>query len=49
MGDYTKAFYLYERAVDIGQRSLSINHPCRQLWEYNLNEVTKKTASHDND
>ena len=49
MGDYSKAVLFYERAVDIGQRSLTANHPCLQLWKNNLNEVTKKTASHDND
>jgi hypothetical protein len=42
IGDYSKALLFCERAVDIGQRSLSANHPRVQLWKEKLESVKKK-------
>jgi hypothetical protein len=40
--EYSKALPFYERAVDIGQRSLPSNHPELQRWKNNLDRVKDK-------
>jgi hypothetical protein len=42
MGDYSKAGSFYERALDIGQKSLPSNHLTVKQRENNLDRVKKK-------
>jgi hypothetical protein len=39
MGQYSKARSFYQRAIDIGQHSLPINHPDLQRYKDNLELV----------
>jgi tetratricopeptide (TPR) repeat protein len=42
MDNYRKLFSFYERAVDIGQRSLFRHDPCLWLWNNSRKRVNKK-------
>jgi hypothetical protein len=46
MDDYSKALSFYERAVDIRQRLLPVNHPDLLRYKKNL-EVAKKEFVND--
>jgi len=42
VGNYSKAYSLYERAVEIGQQSLPSHHPHLQRYRENLDRLKKK-------
>lgn len=42
IGEYSKAFKFFERAISIGQSTLPSNHPNLHGWMKNLDRVRKK-------
>jgi hypothetical protein len=42
MGEYSKALFFCERAVEIGHYSLPQNHPDLQLYWKNIAEIPKE-------
>jgi tetratricopeptide (TPR) repeat protein len=42
MDEYSKAHSFYEHSVNIGQQSLSSDHPDLQTYRRNLDEIKKK-------
>jgi hypothetical protein len=42
IGEYTKAISLYERTINIAQRSLPENHPNLQAIRKSIERVKKK-------
>jgi hypothetical protein len=43
MREYSKARLFYEKAVDIGQRSLPSNHSGLLQWQRNLENIKSKS------
>ena len=40
MRNYERAVEFFEKAMNMGTKSLSENHPVRQAWENNFRRIT---------